>query len=66
MLTTLNETLDLYLEELCQDLLETCGVLLGTSTIWRTLIKSGYTMKKVCPCMRLLHFALKFSQAAIE
>ena len=39
---------DLYLDELRTELLETCGVSVSLATIWRTLIKGGYTMKKVC------------------
>lgn len=39
---------DLYLNELRLELLETCGVSVSLATIWRTLIKGGYTMKKVC------------------
>jgi transposase len=39
---------DLYLDELRMELLETCGVSVSESTIWRTLVKGGYSMKKVC------------------
>jgi hypothetical protein len=48
LLATLSHTPDLYLEELRQDLVQRCGVSVSESTIWRTLIKGGYTMKKVC------------------
>ena len=48
LFSTLKETPDLYLDELRMELLETCGVSVSESTIWRTLIKGGYTMKKVC------------------
>ena len=47
MLTALEKTPDLYLDELRIELLETCGVSVSESTIWRTLIKGGYSMKKV-------------------
>lgn len=48
LFSTVKETPDLYLDELRMELLETCGVSVSESTIWRTLIKGGYTMKKVC------------------
>jgi len=44
---TLSSTPDLYLDELRLELQERCGVTVSTSTIWRTLIKGGYRMKKV-------------------
>jgi transposase len=46
--TTLNKTPDLYLDELRLELEQMCGVSVSMSTIWRTLVKSGYTMKKAC------------------
>ena len=39
---------DLYLDELQSDLRDVCGVIVPLSTIWRTLRRSGYSMKKVC------------------
>ena len=45
---TLSSTLDVYLDELQLELIKKHGVGVGTSTIWRTLVKGGYTMKKVC------------------
>jgi epoxyqueuosine reductase QueG len=45
---TLESTPDLYLDELCQDLELHNGKSVSISTIWRTLRKAGYTMKKVC------------------
>ncbi len=47
MHSTLNQRPDLYLDELRQDLLDTCGVSVSIPTIWRTLVKGGYSMKKV-------------------
>lgn len=38
---------DLYLDELWLELQETAGVDVSISTIWRTLVKGGYSMKKV-------------------
>jgi transposase len=43
-----NNMPDLYLDELRLELQETCGVSVSMSTIWRTLVKGGYSMKKVC------------------
>ena len=44
-------TPDAYLDEM-QELLETRrGVAVGKATVWRALIRSGFTLKKV-------HFAL--------
>jgi hypothetical protein len=42
---------DLYLDELREELKEECGVSINLSTIWRTLVRSGYTMKKVWVCL---------------
>ena len=39
---------DLYLDELRELLTITCGVDVSESTIWRTLKRAGFTMKKVC------------------
>ncbi|KAF8812198.1 hypothetical protein BYT27DRAFT_7018858, partial [Phlegmacium glaucopus] len=38
---------DLYLDELRLELQERHGVSVSISTIWRTLRKGGYTMKKL-------------------
>ena len=43
----LNNAPDLYLDELRLELEQVCGVAVSLQTIWRTLIKSGYTIKKV-------------------
>jgi hypothetical protein len=48
ILGILDERPDVYLDELRQELLDTCGVSVSESTVWRTLIKGGYSMKKVC------------------
>jgi transposase len=61
MFAALDKTPDLYLEEMRQDLFQRCGVLLDTSTIWRTLIKGGYTMKRsihLFPAVDFPHFLL--------
>ena len=47
LFNTLNNTPDLYLDELRLELQEKFGVSVSLSTIWRTLKKGGYTMKKV-------------------
>lgn len=44
---TLSSTPDLYLDELQLELQETCGVSVSIPTVWRALVKGGYTMKKV-------------------
>ena len=44
---TLSSTPDLYLDELWLELQERHGVSVSISTILRTLIKGGYSMKKV-------------------
>ena len=38
---------DIFLDELKAGLEATCGKTVSTSTIWRALQRSGYTMKKV-------------------
>ena len=47
LLRTLEATPDLFLDELCQDLELQTGKSVSASTIWRTLRRAGYTMKKV-------------------
>jgi hypothetical protein len=47
----LENTPDLYLDELREELKAECGVSVSLSTIWRTLVHSGYSMKKVCICL---------------
>ena len=44
---TLSRMPDLYLDELQLELQETSGVNVSISTIWRTLVKGGFSMKKV-------------------
>ena len=44
---TVNNTPDLYLDELHKELQDICGVSVSLSTVWRTLVKGGYSMKKV-------------------
>jgi hypothetical protein len=51
---TLNNTPDLYLDDLHEELKEECGVSVSLSTIWQALVRSGYSMKKV-------HFHLIYS-----
>jgi hypothetical protein len=48
MHTVLDNRPDLYLDEMRLELEQVCGVSVSLPTIWRTLVKSGYTMKKVC------------------
>jgi hypothetical protein len=48
MFAAIAKTPDVYLEELKQEMLDTCGISVPISTIWKTLTKGGYTMKKVC------------------
>jgi len=38
---------DIYLDELQQLLEEHCGVQVNASTIWRSLLYSGLTMKRI-------------------
>ena len=38
---------DIYLDELKQALEETCGTSVSSSTVWRALKHSGFTMKKI-------------------
>ena len=47
LFNTLTSAPDLYLDELRLELQERLGVSVSTSTIWRTLRKGGYTLKKV-------------------
>jgi len=48
LFNTLSSTPDLYLNELQLELQERHGVSVSISTIWRTLKRGGYSMKKVC------------------
>jgi hypothetical protein len=47
LFNTLSTEPDLYLDELRLELQERLGISVSTSTVWRTLRKGGYTMKKV-------------------
>jgi len=47
LLTTMTNMPDVYLDELCLDLQAKCGVVVSLNTVWRTLQKGGFTMKKV-------------------
>jgi transposase len=44
---SLDKACDQYLDELKDGLQDICGVDASITTIWRTLKRSGYTMKKV-------------------
>jgi hypothetical protein len=44
---TVNETCDIYLDELRDSLGAICGTRLSVHSIWRTLKRGGYRMKKV-------------------
>ena len=48
----------MYLDELADSLEESTGRRFSTSTIWRTLRNSGYTMKKVWIAMYTCRFGL--------
>jgi winged helix-turn-helix protein len=55
MFAAITRTPDVYLEELKQQLQDTCGVSVSIPTIWKMLIEAGYTMKKVCFWTLSLH-----------
>ena len=57
----LSSTPDLYLDELWLELQETCGANVLISTIWRTLVKGGYTMKKAHFSLSLDHHIIKLT-----
>ncbi|KIK74203.1 hypothetical protein PAXRUDRAFT_91192, partial [Paxillus rubicundulus Ve08.2h10] len=46
LLGTIEKAPDLYLDELQEMLAASCGRTVSKSTIWRTLRKTGFTMKK--------------------
>ncbi|KAF8551745.1 hypothetical protein OG21DRAFT_1466735, partial [Imleria badia] len=46
LLGTIEKAPDLYLDELQDMLAASCGRTISKSTIWRTLRKTGFTMKK--------------------
>ncbi|KAF8137588.1 hypothetical protein EV363DRAFT_1124857, partial [Boletus edulis] len=46
LLGTITKTPDLYLDELQEMLAVSCGRIVSRATIWRTLRKAGFTMKK--------------------
>jgi hypothetical protein len=46
-LGTARQTPDIYLDELRETLSTHCGVNVSESTVWRTLRRAGFTMKKV-------------------
>jgi len=47
LLGAVNQQPDLYLDELKEILEISCGVSISRSTIWRTLRRAGFTMKKL-------------------
>ncbi|KIK85510.1 hypothetical protein PAXRUDRAFT_40987, partial [Paxillus rubicundulus Ve08.2h10] len=47
LLGTITKTPDLYLDELQEVLAVSCGCMVSHATIWRTLRRAGFTMKKV-------------------
>lgn len=55
---TLSSMPDLYLDELRLELQEQHGVSVSTSTIWRTLVKGGYSMKKVSQLNTLVDYTI--------
>ena len=60
---------DLYLDELQLELQQTSGVDVSISTIWRTLVKGGFSMKKVSGMLMLMaetYIAQQLTRTAIE
>jgi hypothetical protein len=49
---------DVYLDELQQNLLDTCGVNVSIASIWRALQHSGYTFKTVSEAIALVYYYL--------
>ncbi|KAI6033566.1 hypothetical protein BKA83DRAFT_4044741, partial [Pisolithus microcarpus] len=47
LLGTVQNSPDLYLDELQQMLEASCGVYVSRATVWRTLCRGGFMMKKV-------------------
>ena len=47
LLGTVEKSPDVYLDELQEMLATSCGVYVSRATVWRTLRKAGFTMKKV-------------------
>ncbi|KAF9234994.1 hypothetical protein BU15DRAFT_65215 [Melanogaster broomeanus] len=47
LLGTIEKSPDLYLDELQEMLATSCGVYVSRATVWRTLRKAGFTMKKM-------------------
>jgi hypothetical protein len=56
LLGTIEKAPDLYLDELQEMLVALCGWTVSKSTIWRTLRKTGFTMKKVKSLTHSLSF----------
>jgi transposase len=48
LLGTINTTPDFFLDELQEILQVYRGVNVSQATVWRTLKRAGFTMKKVC------------------
>ena len=60
---------DLYLDELWLELQQTSGVDVSISTIWRTLVKGGFSMKKVSGMLMPMaetYIAQQLTRTAIE
>lgn len=47
LLGTIRRSPDLYLDELQEMMAVSCGIDVSRSTVWRTLRRAGFTMKKV-------------------
>lgn len=47
LLGTIQKAPDLYLDELQEMLAQSCGVEVSCATVWRTLQRAGFTMKKI-------------------
>ncbi|KAF8587505.1 hypothetical protein K439DRAFT_1337924 [Ramaria rubella] len=52
---SLNRSCDLYLDELRDSLEQVCGVSVSLPTVWRSLRRSGWTMKKVSTTTNVHH-----------
>lgn len=50
LLGTIQQCPDLYLDELQEMMALSCGVNVSRSTVWHTLKRAGFTMKKVRFC----------------
>jgi hypothetical protein len=72
LLKTVKDAPDLYLDELREELKLATGVSASIPTVWRTLRRVGYTMKKVCNVVlnpfafNLLRYTTQLTRVALE